>query len=431
MNKFLVKLARTRFGILLWRIRNELRFFYHQYRKTPAIDSSSSSLAAKQIFVDISELVRVDAKSGIQRVVRNILREWLIHPIDNVRIEPVYATVHHFGYHYAQSFTSRFLGNPNDPMLKDKPIEYKKGDIFIGLDFQPHIMSKQKVFYRKMQRHGVKVYFVIHDLLPIQMSQYFSQGASESHTKWLRVIRNSDGLCCVSKAVLDEVKSWLEKNSLPRRRPLSLAWFHHGADLVGDIKVADSSHEFQGNEQNVLNSMGKNITFLMVGTMEPRKGHAQTLAAFEQLWREGLKVVLVIVGKQGWMVDDLIKKINQHAELNKRLFWLDGITDYYLDSIYRAATCLIAASYGEGFGIPLIEAAQYKIPIIARDIPVFKEVTAGHAFYFKAEEPQDLAQAIKEWILLYEENAQPKSDTMPWQSWRQSANHLFDIITSG
>ena len=64
-------------------------------------------------------------------------------------------------------------------------------------------------------------------------------------------------------------------------------------------------------------------------------------------------------------------------EIGNRLFWLEGISDEYLEKIYDAATCLIAASEGEGFGLPLIKVAQHKLPIIARDIPVFREVWQG------------------------------------------------------
>jgi glycosyltransferase involved in cell wall biosynthesis len=120
----------------------------------------------------------------------------------------------------------------------------------------------------------------------------------------------------------------------------------------------------------------------MVGTLEPRKGHQQALAACEQLWADGVDANQVIVGKQGWMVEALVERMTHHAELNRRLFWLDGISDEFLEQVYAASACLIAASYGEGFGLPLIEAAQHKLPIVARDIPVFREVAGSHAHYF-------------------------------------------------
>src|SRR5690606_12720188 len=64
---------------------------------------------------------------------------------------------------------------------------------------------------------------------------------------------------------------------------------------------------------------------LMVGTVEPRKGHAQALAAMERLWVEGLDASLVIVGKQGWMVEELAKRLDSHRERRHRLHWLIGV----------------------------------------------------------------------------------------------------------
>jgi glycosyltransferase involved in cell wall biosynthesis len=87
---------------------------------------------------------------------------------------------------------------------------------------------------------------------------------------------------------------------------------------------------------------------------------------------------------------------------------------------------LIAASEGEGFGLPLIEAAQKKIPIIARDIPVFKEVAGKHAYYFEnSKEPEVITETIKEWLDLYKEGKHPSSDDMPWLTWEESAKQLL------
>ncbi len=63
--------------------------------------------------------------------------------------------------------------------------------------------------------------------------------------------------------------------------------------------------------------------------------------------------------------------------------------------MYDAAQCLLAASEAEGFGLPLIEAAQHGLPVMARDIPVFREVAGDHAFYFDGTDPEHLADAIR------------------------------------
>src|SRR3546814_20205534 len=96
----------------------------------------------------------------------------------------------------------------------------------------------------------------------------------------------------------------------------------------------------------------------MVGTLEPRKAHAQAIAAFESLWARGTDIALVIVGKLGWRVDGLPDRLRRHPEFGKRLFWLEGISDEFLEQLYARTSFLLGASEGEGFGLPLIEAAR-------------------------------------------------------------------------
>ena len=122
----------------------------------------------------------------------------------------------------------------------------------------------------------------------------------------------------------------------------------------------------------------------------------------------------MIVGKQGWTVENLIKNLHHHFERGKRLFLLEAISDEYLEKVYAASTCLIAASEGEGFELPLIEAAQHNVPIIARDIPDFREVAGEHAYYFSGLKPSTLADAISEWLKLYRLKRYPLSSTLPW-----------------
>jgi glycosyltransferase involved in cell wall biosynthesis len=170
------------------------------------------------------------------------------------------------------------------------------------------------------------------------------------------------------------------------------------------------------------------LSFLMVGTLEPRKGHTQVLDAFELMWEQGENVILVIVGKQGWMVERLTKRLKGHSELHKRLFWFQGISDEYLEMIYRASTCLIAASEGEGFGLPLIEAAQNGLSIIARDISVFREVAGEHVSYFEGSEPEKLANHVREWLIDYNSGTKAHSNNIPWLTWEESAENLKSIL---
>jgi glycosyltransferase involved in cell wall biosynthesis len=89
---------------------------------------------------------------------------------------------------------------------------------------------------------------------------------------------------------------------------------------------------------------------------------------------------------------------------------------------------LIAASDGEGFGLPLIEAARRHVPIIARDIPVFREVAGEHAYYYSASKPEEMTQAIEAWLALYQQGTHPRSDQMPWLTWKESAQSVLKTL---
>lgn len=376
----------------------------------------------KQLLIDVSELCQGDARSGIQRVVRAILIELLHNPPDGYRVEPVYATTEK-PYHYARQFTMRFL-NCQNTILTDEPMEYQSGDFFLGLDFQTAIVCCNSHYLQGLNRDGVIVVFMVYDILPVLLPSYFWSGLKEEFENWLQTLSKISGVVCISKSTADDVQRWMAANVKDIRQHFKIGWFHLGAD----IRSSYPSVGLPSNVDSLLKAVSKNPAFLMVGTIEPRKRHAQTLDAFEELWNDGFDINLVIVGKHGWFVEPLVERLRQHPENNSRLFWFDGISDEYLEKIYGVCTCLLAPSEGEGFGLPLIEAAQFKIPIIARKLPVFREIAGENAFYFDGLDAGDLASAIKEWLSLNKSGKAPKSEKIPFLTWAQSTEQLKDVI---
>jgi glycosyltransferase involved in cell wall biosynthesis len=378
----------------------------------------------KQLLVDISVLVQHDARTGIQRVVRAILNHWLQNPPSGWHVEPIYARMDVDGYRYARRFTARFLDLPEDWVTED-PVEVCAGDVVFGLDLLSHLLPRQEATLKEWHRRGVSVQSIVYDLLPVLVPEFFPDGADEGHRRWLETLTQFDAAVCISRAVADDLQSWLHVHGPRRERPFAVRWFHLGADTENTAP----SKGLPGDASQVIETLQARPTFLSVGTIEPRKGHTQTLSAFELLWAAGIDANLVFVGQQGWKMEGLVERIHAHPEFGRRLFWLVGISDEYLDKIYGASTCLIAASEGEGFGLPLIEAAQHKLPIIARDLAVFREVAGVHATYFPADnDPQVLATALEAWLALYRAGRAPASEAMPWLTWAQSATALLENV---
>lgn len=137
---------------------------------------------------------------------------------------------------------------------------------------------------------------------------------------------------------------------------------------------------------------------------------------------------LVVVGKQGWMVDELAAALRVHPEQGKRLLWLEDASDEFLERVYAHARVLLAPSLAEGFGLPLIEAARHGLPILARDLPVFREVAGEHAFYFSGEAAADLAKALTDWLALDREARVPDSRGIRWKAWHESVDELLGVV---
>ena len=397
------------------------------------VQTRSCARAHRQLLVDISATARHDLQTGIQRVVRALVKELINQPPEGFRVEPVYLTEQGGAWHYryARAWTARAMGLSPE-LLPDEPVDRWAGDMVLVADFTSAyaVKAEQAGVFSALKQDGIGVYFCVYDLLPIQRPEFFPPDQF-GFLDWIKTVaRVADGAICISRAVADDLSAWVSSEDLNRARPIRIDWFHLGADIENSVP----SKGLPENAETVLARIKARPSFLMVGTIEPRKGHLQAIEAFTRLWQAGQDVNLVVVGREGWrgVPDNARRSIPQtmtclrsHAELGKRLLWLEDASDEYLEHAYAASTCLIAASEGEGFGLPLIEAAQRKMPILARDIPIFREVAGGHAYFFEGLAPEDLADAVMDWLRLSESGQAPTSAQMPWLTWRQSTDLLL------
>jgi glycosyltransferase involved in cell wall biosynthesis len=394
----------------------------------------------KRLFLDVSATSRVDHRSGIERVTRGLVSELIKNPPIGFQVEPIYLDKSGFNmvYKYARYFTLNELGI-EDIDLKDEIINVKNGDIVLVLDMSGDLLleAEDSGLFVDYQNLGVKIYAVLYDILPTTMPNNFPSFSEEKHRRYISTLGTFDGVACISKTVADEYKNWLEKEGISQNQHPSykIMNFKMGADLQNSFSTKGEPN----NALQITQNMRKRITFLIVGTIEPRKAHLEVIAAFDKLWELAFDVNLVIVGKEGWKdlpveerrnIPQTMTRIKNHPRLNQNLFWLEDVSDEFLTKMYDESTCLLAASYGEGFGLPLIEAAQRKKPIIARDISVFREVANKFAYYFEDGPADAITVAIESWLELFKNNLHPKSDEMPWFTWKESAQQLSETLTA-
>ncbi len=382
-----------------------------------ALATTFRRAGSRLLLLDVSTIAAHDAGTGIQRVVRETVRQIGRMGELGARMEPV--SIGPKGLTLARGFGQRLFGLPPDDATPGlaAPAE---GDVFLGLDLHIHDVGGLADTIHAVRARGARAMVVIYDLLPVQMPACFPAPVQSMFPHWLRTISSlADGLVCISKAVADDLLSWLDANPPARARPLDIGWFHLGADFRPS--AAPSA------DHACLAAAAARPTALVVGTLEPRKGHADALSAFEGLWADGLDLGLTLVGRTGWLMQGLEQRILGHPELGRRLHWVRDADDHLVAALYARSGALLMASEGEGFGLPLVEAARAGLPVIARDLPICREVCGEHALYF-AGGAAPLAAALRRWLALRDTGRVPDPARITTVSWEESSRRLAQIV---
>lgn len=374
---------------------------------------SPSSAFQPSWFIDVTEIALEDLGAGVQRVTRSLLTELLIAPPAGYAIKPV-QLISGGAYVHARGFLARLLGLPSVLVGPDEPINPRPGDCFLGLDFCRDRAQELGRALRTLRQHRVHVSLLVHDVLPLAHPDWFPEGIASAYEEWLRIL--SELACqaiCISSVSASELEHALRARQLARP-PDGLRVVPLGANLPtgAHVSLPPRAPEI--------------IRVLMVGTIEPRKGHAQVLDAIDQLWSEGQPFELMIVGRAGWKVETLISRLRRHPELGHRLHWIEGADDAMLAAIYRASDLLVMASHGEGYGLPVAEAGHMGVSLLLRDLPVFHEVAGDAADYFIGNTGADIAGALKRWHQTFDAKS-PRQPQNGWSSWAHSARILESI----
>ena len=382
----------------------------------------------KRIYIHIGNLPYSDNRSGIPRVAKKLSEEGL--KCSDLEVLPVYPDPRNGAYRVALNWI--FQSGYKDPYLEGKSIDcypsdpemtIREGDWFVHTMINPYELDFENTHLQAMRKKGVKIGFVLHDIIAERNPEYFESRAARDFSRWLRKIGDFDGVFAVSQATQNDYKLWRKEQGMADL-VCPLKWFHLGADFKCVELTLNES------EKILLAKIKEKEYYLQVSTIEPRKGYSQLLEAFECLWERGSDLRLVLVGRKGWLVDDLCQKIRKHPQFEKKLFWLSGVSDELLTGLYANAKGVIVASESEGFGLSVVEGAFYGKPLLLRDIPVFREIAGDQAFYFDGKEGESLAKSINDMDdRLTNKDLKISSNRIKYISWSESFRQFQSQIS--
>jgi len=137
---------------------------------------------------------------------------------------------------------------------------------------------------------------------------------------------------------------------------------------------------------------------------------------------------LVLLSRIAKQRESALQSLAGSAE--NRVTFRNGVTDLEYAAELTSAFALVSASKEEGFGIPLVEAMGYAIPLVLSDIPIFKEIAQDAALYFDPSSPEQFAQQVRklEEPGKWNEISSHSRERATLFGWNKSATKLLEIL---
>lgn len=296
----------------------------------------------------------------------------------------------------------------------------QNGDIFFVTDASWWWgYGKSAMEYAKSR--GARVLTIIYDLIPATHPSFVKPTYHKEFIKNLNYICSRTDLFMAISYYTQTVLEAYISDSAVGSTPM-MDHFMLGADL--DLVKSDGAVRRQIEEL----FGGPVRPYLCVATIEPRKNHIFLLEAFDYIWRSYPDVPLCLVGGYGWRMKDFVKNLQNHPQYSKSLFWFNDVSDTELAFCYRNARALVYPSVIEGFGLPLMEALHYGCPVLASDIPIFREIGGDYCTYFSLASPEKLARLIMDIESNPKAEILKKRDKFSCTSWEESVAELLSKV---
>ncbi len=140
---------------------------------------------------------------------------------------------------------------------------------------------------------------------------------------------------------------------------------------------------------------------LSVGTLQPRKNFVRLIETFSLLPGD---IKLVIVGKKGWLYEEILDAPRKFG-IEEKVIFLDFVPDSDLPALYKQAACFALPSLYEGFGLPVLEAMAYGTPVVVSNVSSLPEIAGKAGIYVDPQDTESIAKGLEKAVSEREQKA--------------------------
>ena len=232
-----------------------------------------------------------------------------------------------------------------------------------------------------LRRVGIPGVVTIHDLIFLRHPEFYSWIDVKLYTqKFRRTCREAERMIAISECTKRDILAY---SDFPAER---IDVVYQGAS--SRFVTAATEHE----RESVRMQYGLPRRYILyVGTIEVRKNLLLAAQALRFLPEE---VSLVAIGRQTSYFRQIEAFLRQ-SRLQHRTLFLQGIPNEALPAIYQQAEAFVYPSRYEGFGLPILEAIQSGLPVVACTGSCLEEAGGAHSLYVDPDDAQGLASAVE------------------------------------
>jgi glycosyltransferase involved in cell wall biosynthesis len=231
-----------------------------------------------------------------------------------------------------------------------------------------------------IKQSGVKSVLTVHDLIFMRYPQYYGWISRTIYeTKLKYACKAADKIVAISQKTKDDLVELLKVD------PAKIDVVYQGCDNAFTLNQSDAQKALVRKKY----SLPKRY-LLTVGTIEERKN---LMLLVKALLNTKLSVPLIVVGKPTKYLEK-VKEFIIANNLGNRITFLHEVSFLELPSLYQLATIFVYPSRYEGFGIPVLEALNSGVPIIAATGSCLEEAGGPNSVYVNPDDEQDLAKKI-------------------------------------